>query len=79
MIPHQGCSYDKVAQKLSALLSSRAMTQSELAQTMGVSPSLISKKMNGAASFTLRDATTLADLFHISVDDLLGREQMGVK
>lgn len=46
---------------------------------MGVSPSLISKKMNGDAAFTLPDVLKLSDLFHISVDGLLGREPMEVK
>ncbi|WP_445340866.1 helix-turn-helix transcriptional regulator [Bifidobacterium sp. ESL0820] len=70
------CNYNKVVLSVSNLLADRSMNQSELARALGVSRSLISKKMNGDTAFTLRDILALADLFHVNVDEVLGREPM---
>jgi len=70
------CNYNKVVLRVSNLLADRSMNQSELARALGVSRSLISKKMNGDTAFTLRDILALADLFHVNVDEVLGREPM---
>jgi transcriptional regulator with XRE-family HTH domain len=51
------------------------MLRSELAFQLNVSASLVSQKLNGRASFTLKDLITIADLFSVSLDWLLGREQ----
>lgn len=55
------------------------MSRSDLAFKLNVSASLISQKLNGRASFTLKDITKMADLFHVSTDYLLGRGPMEVK
>ena len=68
------CNYNKVVLSVSNLLADRSMNQSELGRALVVSRSLISKKMNGDTAFTLRDILALADLFHVNVDEVLGRE-----
>ncbi|QHJ75953.1 MAG: Cro/C1-type helix-turn-helix domain protein [Bacteriophage sp.] len=75
------CNYENVVRsvteqlRLNSLYSRPGPTnRAELATAMSVSPSLISQKFNGRTGFTLDDILTLADLFHISVDELLGRE-----
>lgn len=61
------------------LLSENHMSQSALATLMGVSRSLISKKMSDQSAFTLRDVALIADHFSVSIDWLLGREPAKAK
>ena len=55
------------------------MSRTDLAHEMGCTPSLITQKMKGRIRFTLVDVLELSDLFHVSVDALLGRESMEAK
>lgn len=63
----------KTAQIVLDLLSSRDMTQSALADEIGMSRQVLSNKLNGIRSFTKRDYVALADFFNTSVDYLMGR------
>ncbi|MCI1831814.1 MAG: helix-turn-helix domain-containing protein [Bifidobacterium sp.] len=75
----QTCNYSKVIKSVNALVEERHLSRSELAFKLGVSASLVSQKLNGRASFTLKDIIKIADLFSVSTDWLLGRESMEVK
>ena len=63
----------KTAQSVLDLLGSRDMTQSALADEIGMSRQVLSNKLNGIRSFTKRDYVALADFFNTSVDYLMGR------
>jgi len=71
--------YTPFIAKLNSLLKERGMSRTDLSRHLGCTPSLITQKMNGRTRFTLHDVLKLSDLFHISVDALLGRESMEVK
>ncbi|MEE8725160.1 MAG: helix-turn-helix transcriptional regulator [Bifidobacterium crudilactis] len=75
----QTCNYSKVIKSVNELLAQHHMLRSELAFRLNVSASLVSQKLNGRASFTLKDLIIIADLFNVSLDWLLGREPMEVK
>lgn len=49
------------------------MTQRELAESLGISPQLLSGKLHGRANYTLRDLGRIADFFDVSLDYLVGR------
>lgn len=49
------------------------MTQSALADEIGMSRQVLSNKMNGLRSFSAKDYKALADFFNTSVDYLMGR------
>lgn len=63
----------KTSQIVLDLLSSRGITQSALADEIGISRQVLSNKLNGIRSFTKRDYVALADFFNTSVDYLMGR------
>lgn len=63
----------KTSQIVLDLLGSRDMTQSALADEIGMSRQVLSNKLNGIRSFTKRDYVALADFFNTSVDYLMGR------
>lgn len=63
----------KTAQIVLDLLGSRDMTQSALADEIGMSRQVLSNKMNGLRSFSAKDYKALADFFNTSVDYLMGR------
>lgn len=63
----------KTAQIVLDMLDSRGMTQSALADEIGISRQVLSNKLNGIRSFTKRDYVALADFFNTSVDYLMGR------
>lgn len=72
-------SFTIVISRINYLLIQNGMSRAALARHFGLSRSSITQKLNGDITFTLRDLTALADLFHVSVDELLGREPMEVK
>lgn len=54
------------------------MSQAELAQSLGQSNASISRKISGELKFSSTDYLTMADLFHVSVDVLMGRQPLVV-
>ena len=58
---------------LKTLRKQRKMTQSELAQKMNVSQGTIAYWENGDREPSYSDLKTLADIFNVSIDFLLGR------
>lgn len=54
------------------------MSQAELAQSLGQSNASISRKISGELKFSGTDYLTMADLFHVSVDVLMGRQPLEV-
>ena len=63
----------KTSQIVLDLLSSRGITQSALADEIGISRQVLSNKLNGLRSFSAKDYKALADFFNTSVDYLMGR------
>jgi len=57
---------------LYAQISTRKMTQRELAGKLGVDESLVSRWMKGERPVTLPNIIKLSKLFEISVDEILG-------
>lgn len=64
---------NKTAQIVLDLLDTRNMTQSALADEIGLTRQALSSKINGTRSFTKKDYVALADFFDTSVDYLMGR------
>lgn len=64
--------------RVATLLASNGMSQAELAQSLGQSNASISRKISGELKFSSTDYLTMADLFHVSVDVLMGRQPLVV-
>lgn len=64
---------NKTSQIVLDLLDTRNMTQSALADEIGLTRQALSSKINGTRSFTKKDYVALADFFDTSVDYLMGR------
>lgn len=64
--------------RVATLLASNGMSQAELAQSLGQSNASISRKISGELKFSSTDYLTMADLFHVSVDVLMGRQPLEV-
>lgn len=61
------------AEIVSTLLEQHEMTQSALAEEMGITRQALSNKMTGIRSFTLKDMKALAIIFDVSIDYVAGR------
>lgn len=61
------------AEIVSTLLEQHEMTQSALAEEMGITRQALSNKMTGIRSFTLKDMRALAIIFDVSIDYVAGR------
>lgn len=68
----------KSGRRVATLLASNGMSQAELAQSLGQSNASISRKISGELKFSSTDYMTMADLFHVSVDVLMGRQPLEV-
>lgn len=66
----------KSGRRVATLLASNGMSQAELAQSLGQSNASISRKISGELKFSSTDYLTMADLFHVSVDVLMGRQPL---
>ena len=62
-------------QRLARLRKERGLTQSELADKLGISAQAVSKWENDQASPDLDIIITLSDIFQITTDELLGKEK----
>ena len=62
--------------KLYRLRKSSGLTQEEMADKLQVSRQTISNWETGSASPSLEKALELADLFSVSLDELVGRKQI---
>ncbi|TCE47323.1 hypothetical protein MCC10045_0274 [Bifidobacterium longum subsp. longum] len=68
----------KSGRRVATLLASNGMSQAELAQSLGQSNASISRKISGELKFSSTDYLTMADLSHVSVDVLMGRQPLEV-
>lgn len=68
----------KSGRRVATLLASNGMSQAELAQSLGQSNASVSRKISGELKFSSTDYLTMADLFHVSVDVLMGRQPLEV-
>ena len=68
----------KSGRRVATLLASNGMSQAELAQSLGQSNASISRMISGELKFSSTDYLTMADLFHVSVDVLMGRQPLEV-
>lgn len=68
----------KSGRRVATLLASNGMSQAELAQSLGQSNASVSRKISGKLKFSSTDYLTMADLFHVSVDVLMGRAPLEV-
>lgn len=61
-------------QKLIDLLHERHISQSEFAETMGMSLDCMSAKLNGRRQFTLQEALRVSELLGVRVEDIFEKE-----
>ena len=61
--------------RLAELRTLNKMTQKEVAERLGISQPSYIRYENGSAEPTLENLIKLADLFDVSLDDLLGRKE----
>lgn len=66
------------AKRIDSLMRSNRFKRSELARELSVTPSAVTQKFKGDR-FTLRDVCRVADIFDVSVDYLLGRDEEAAK
>ena len=65
-----------LSERLKTLRKTKDMTQEQLAEYMGVSPQAVSRWETGATSPDISALPQLADLFGISIDELLGYDDV---
>lgn len=75
---HSDSPIAKSGRRVATLLASNGMSQAELAQSLGQSNASVSRKISGELKFSSTDYLTMADLFHVSVDVLMGRQPLEV-
>ena len=63
----------RFSENLFALRKARGMSQQEVARQVGASQQCVSQWEKGIIEPTLTFLWTLADLFEVSVDELIGR------
>ena len=61
-----------LSQRLKSLRNEHGYTQANLADLLNVTPQAISQLENGKTSLDIEKLVRLADLYHISTDELLG-------
>ncbi len=61
--------------RLAELRTLNKLTQKEVAERLGISQPSYIRYENGSAEPTLENLIKLADLFDVSLDDLLGRKE----
>ena len=64
-----------LSERLKTLRKAKDMTQEQLAEYMGISPQAVSRWETGATSPDISALPQLADLFNISIDELLGYDE----
>lgn len=64
-----------IGKKIMSLRKEAGLTQEQLAEKLGISPQAVSKWENGISCPDISMLPTLASLFHVTVDDLLGVER----
>lgn len=64
---------DVICERVKALIKDRDLTQRYVAKEVGSVEQVLSNKLTGLRSFTMKDVTALADFFEVSTDYLLGR------
>lgn len=65
-----------LSERLKTLRKAKDMTQEQLAEYMGISPQAVSRWETGATSPDISALPQLADLFSISIDELLGYDDV---
>ena len=68
---------EKVAEAIKRLRMENNLTQAEMADRLSVSPQAVSRWENGQAYPDIELFTKIADCFHVTVDELMGREISG--
>ena len=63
-----------IGYKLNKLINASDTSKSEVAKSLGVSPSQITRIIDGSRYPSLELLIGLADFFHVSTDYLLGRD-----
>lgn len=63
------------AEKLRQLRERSGMSQEKLAEQLGVSRQVITKWENGTGTPKIDNLKALADCFHVTLDELLGRTE----
>ena len=69
----------RMANEVRSWLARRRLTQSWLAETLGVGRSAIVKKMAGEQSFSLTQLVVIADALSITLGQLFGEELLNEK
>lgn len=65
---------ETTARRIDVLMRANRFKRADLAAELGVSGSAVSQKFKNNR-FTLRDVCSIADIFDVSVDYLLGRDE----
>ena len=65
--------YKALDEAVTLHLKRNGMTQEELASQMGMAPNTFSWKRRGIREFSLGEASRLADIVGISLDEAIGR------
>ena len=68
-----------LGEKIKKYREEKKMTQMEVAEVLGVKPATISKYEAGALEPNIESLKKLAELFVISVDELLKEDKFGTK
>jgi transcriptional regulator with XRE-family HTH domain len=61
----------KVGQFIKGLLKEKHMTQDQLAETLHITKAAVSQNLNGKSAFDIQNLVKIAELFHLSLDDLI--------
>ncbi|MDY3982206.1 helix-turn-helix domain-containing protein [Paraeggerthella sp. LCP19S3_G8] len=67
--------YEALDEAVTLYLKRASMTQDALAERMGMAPNTFSWKRRGIREFSLSEASRLADIVGISLDEATGRDE----
>ena len=65
-----------IEKRLKLILKFKGMTQKSLAMTLGYKPNVVSKMLNGRREIKVIDLFVIAQVFHCSNDDLIGKNKL---
>ena len=68
-----------IGQRVRQLMGFNCLSQQDIADRLGCARSTVSQKCAGRIQFSPTELSIMADLFHVSIDALMGRQPLEVK
>jgi transcriptional regulator with XRE-family HTH domain len=69
------CFYEELGQRIRDYLDSSGITQTQMAEQLGISKQVMSKIINGKKAISVAEISRIAELMNCSIDSLVKPEQ----